>query len=1125
MKKIFFVVVVVTLALVSLAPVIPANAAPEMAGNGILECADPPIAPTAESSGECIDYGDYIEIEFSFSNTTSHHPSFLVQWGHSNEAVSNHYWFKVDVYQKVGNSQACLGTSTVPYVRRMLYEAVWFTPDTGFYNLMDVGNTDAQTCISTDDSFFYKPNNGLVGIKYTLYNEWGASVSWHGIVRISVVQDCTDYSDGNFVTLSEDVFEIDPTIENPQGIVGEQNPIDEQIYPTVANQYYRLYTYGKWNDGTNDKEDVAISWDGVTWEELPPGEPVCQVNLATGPVMGYVWYFIAESETFHIRANDDGMFADNTNGDPPLTYSMGISVLIYGANCESQFDYSEDDWVASVLVPSTSETGVLASSSLTAGYWYAIKISSGDWRDDGADPPRIDLEFSNPDPSLPLDPVFVDLADGSDLVWCQTEDGYITFVQAKSPKLYLRVNDAPGDFATNTGTVGVNIYQASFTRSEAACETVFERGQLISSGEVLAVQEGGKQFAYSVGSEALNANIGLEPGAWYYLETTGGAWWWKGSIHQDSAISYDMAVSEDGETWVSLADWERAECNIAIDALGHRGVYFQIPETANIEWFLRVDDTALWWNNAGSMGWNLYGASRLDVELSPGQACDFAWSDNPIRGGYIPATSEGEPLYLYPQGTATSSYYAIEILGNDYYWQEQTGGDPLYGMQISIDGGTTWSKFPEDYVGSLCTIQTGRNTVTFVKVVRGQDWKIRVDSSTFSDNLLGMGINIYAAEPGNTLDPWTSCFDDSSMFKINSLTYIPVKDEAGIYINGTNILTGGNEIQLLQPTETYKLQIEEGPWTNGEGASSYIAAISADNGQTWYAIDDQNNPNIICGDTDFTGQHRSIYFTVQAGQKWKIRVNDQAGKFNDNGGNLAYSLYSVYGDEDVPPVDVSIPPAVVNNVCTQPLIRPSSILEVSAWVNYARLGIQKYFAWCPQHTDILLALFNGLKSVEPFATISELATTMQSAKTEISSYNWSSEGEDFSILTKSPSESFQMFVEHTSAPQNNPWETGILDIRSFSNFEMPESYTACQEYLAPQTGARLAQGVCYASAIMLLTGASFWLQLILDIGIGLVLIKAWIGAAEEAIAMATGVALIKVPSGGGSATVEVVRRR
>lgn len=945
-----------------------------------------------------------------------------------------------------------------------------------------------------------------VTLRVSTASEGGASFSGYFILSpVPILSDCEE----NYLVLTSDTYEIYPDIEFPIGMVGDPEPVDEQIYPTVIGHVYRVEIGGgDWNDGTDDRRDVSISWDGTEWTPLSAVPSECTKVDEEGNIV--VVYIVAESETFHIRANDEPeQFADNFWSIPedPTTYTIGLTATQASPPCESQFAWDDDaDWVATVQVHGDNEPGVLATDELVQGEWYAIVVANGAWQDEGAPPDRYDMEFYNGPPEFAIfDVPYTDLTEGNQNVFCQSEDGKISFIQAKNLDLYLRVNDTPNEFDANTGVLGVNIFRATFTRTQQMCEMRFQRENLVSSGNVEATQEAGKVFAFALGTPEIHYGGALIPGAWYYLETTGGPWQWKGSIHQATGISYDMAVHDgrDDGDWMPLAEWDKSPCIVQLDGLGHLGVYFQIPEAAAVEWKLRVDDTDVWFNNGGSMSWNLYGAT--DLGLTPVDDCDYIYDpDHPVSGDWVSAKSEnGEWMQIYAGHT-----YALVLNGSEYYWQEEPEGPPLRDMQISNDDGRTWYDLPDGFGGTLCYMENGYDTTIFLRAGQGQNWKIRVDSESFSNNVGGMGYQLFEANPGDELDPWTSCFDGNVVYMLNSLTFIPVKDEEGIYINGTNILTGGNEIQLLQPTETYKLQIEEGPWTDGEGGNNHFdAAISADNGVTWYDLADKDNPNIICGDVDFVGQHRSVYFTVQEGQKWKIRVNDEEGEFTDNGGNLAYSLYSVSG-EDVPPVDITIPPEVVNNVCTEPLVRPTSILEVSRWVEYARLGIQKYFAWCPGHTDIIMALLKALTAKEPFATLNEGTGLVNNVKGEITAYNWSPDsGQDFSILDKSPSKSYQMFNQYVLSPvsSTSPWETGILDITDFENFTMPASYTSCQQYLAPQAGARLAQGVCYASAVMLLTGASFWIQLILDISIGIFCVRAFWRTIDDTVVMMTGV--------------------
>jgi hypothetical protein len=915
------------------------------------------------------------------------------------------------------------------------------------------------------------------------------------------VGDCED----QFMTLTSDTYEIIPTIELPLGPAG--SPADDQIYATLPDHVYRVeIAGGPWNDGTTDHTDVAVSWDGLVWTPFSELQMECSEQGPNGQTN--VGYIVAESETFYIRVNDaPAGFADNTNNPDPMTYTIGIAVEQAAPPCESQFTYDEQaDWLASVQVHSENEEGVLATTELITGEWYAIVVANGAWLDDGSPPDRHDMEYYNgPEEFALLSVPYTDLSGGNKNTWCQTGDGMVSYIQAKDISLYLRVNDPTGDFAANMGVLGVSIFHSTFTRTEQTCEMQFEKGALITSGSVNANQEGGKVFAFALGTSEVNYGGALIPGAWYYLETTGGPWEWKGATHSASGISYDMAI-DDSDGWVPLEEWGYGECNVPLDALGHRGVFFQIPQAASVQWKLRVNDSDVWFNNGGSMGWNIYGAT--DLGIVPVDECDYIYDpDHPVSGDWVSAKAEaGEWMQIY-----SGNIYAIVINGSDYYWQESAGGPQLRDMQISNNDGQTWSDLPAGFGGTLCYMTNGNDTTIFVRGGQNQTWKIRVKSTTFTDNVGGMEYALYASNPGDTIDPWTNCFDGNVATTLNTLTYIPVKDEVGVYINGTNILAGGSQIQLLQPTETYKVQIEQGPWTDGVGGKSYDADISADNGETWYAIDDRDNPNIICADTDFAGLHKSVYFTVAEGQKWKIRVGDEVSEFGDNGGNLGYSLYSMAG-ADVPPVDVGIPPPVVNNVCTQPIARPASILEVSKWVEYARLGVQKYFAWCPDHTNIIMALFNALKTREPFATLSEWNGLIKNVESEVHAYNWGADsGQDFSVLDKSPGQSFQMFEDHIFNPVSNssPWETGILDIESFENFEMPDAYTSCRAYLAPQAGQHLAQGVCYASSVMLLTGASFWIQIILDFGIAALCVKAFWGSVKSAVAMMTGVAIME----------------
>ena len=199
------------------------------------------------------------------------------------------------------------------------------------------------------------------------------------------------------------------------------------------------------------------------------------------------------------------------------------------------------------------------------------------------------------------------------------------------------------------------------------------------------------------------------------------------------------------------------------------------------------------------------------------ESCDFTYDPEQIHSlGYVAATSSsGVYLRMEP-----GFIYALKILGNQYWWNEYTGGADLYGVQISDDDGQTWTTL-EDYDGNLCYSYDGDDLTVYMNSTSGKLYKLRVDSSSFGDNVGGMGYEIYRASEGDNLDPWVACYDGLIFYPVNSFEWIPVKEE------------GGTRITPLKGGYQYKLEILNGPWTDGEGGSSYSAAISNDNGQTW----------------------------------------------------------------------------------------------------------------------------------------------------------------------------------------------------------------------------------------------------------------------------------------------------
>lgn len=425
-------------------------------------------------------------------------------------------------------------------------------------------------------------------------------------------------------------------------------------------------------------------------------------------------------------------------------------------------------------------------------------------------------------------------------------------------------------------------------------------------------------------------------------------------------------------------------CNVALDALGHRRIYFQVP-AGPLEWFLRVNDSSAFSNNGGYMAWNLYRA----IEVDPEDPSANAWID--CLAGY------------------DSAVYGIEGTGN----------------------------------------------------------------------------------------------------------FIPVKMDMGTYVKEANFDTSGD---VLSVGTQYILEINGGPWddddTDDVGGARFDAAISKDNGATWYPMDG-SAPGMDCISSTQDDRYVQIRFTVQDGEIWKIRVNDADGDFANNGGNLGYTLLTfqlINGG----PSGTAMQPA-----CDLPAMRPAlpTDLEdiglwlnyVAQWIDYVGVAIRQFFIFCPDEINAILGLYDVIKQKEPLASVIEAGQMMDDVRIEIESYDWDVEGVDTSIFSISSAAELEAIIKDHLFPdfeENSPWNGGdVLNVNDFKNGTWSAStyYNTCMTSFSGYLPPLIAQGVCFASANFRDTGASFWIQITIDISCIFAYIKLTKRPVQELIYMLTGV--------------------
>lgn len=1064
-----------------------------------------------------------------------YHIDWKVVWVGGNSTVDANFWINIPG----GGINTVWGPNSY-----LLDEGIDIPCGTNLDTSVCYGTFDGE--ISTDYLPRFFESDYTIGVNYAIDTNATAvtSLQLEYTVFFSLEpfdQNCAD----TYYVPQPESYPIDPAIETPLGSLGI--PADEQIYTTEIGKTYMIYVDNEWFDGSNPegKNDTAVSFDGVEWMNWSTFQwyAVC-VDAEPGRMEDFdlrIIYFTAQTTTLHIRAGDaTGDFADNTTNetDPLLhfEYTIGEALLLASEECGAAFTYDPDeDLLLSVNLLSTfagTQPVNNASESLhmQVGEWYAIEVASGNWHDAAVVEERIDMEhlFETLTGVQYNDGEFEDLNAEGQFVQCATTN--VIYVQAPAELLYLRVNDQDNNFANNTGALGINIYHTAYQRPDEVCELSFALDDLVRSDSVNAQQQNGKAMGIAVGSvltqqgqEENFFNLGLVPGAWYALETTGGPWGHLGPGRAPAPVHYSLAVAEteiaaanasttsgpisviDENAWGPLAEWERGVCNIETDKLGHRMVYFQVPVSTAVQFSLRVNDFEGWNTNTGEMSWNLYRA--IDMGPDDSGLCDYSYTEQlntsvlTVRADAVDGAFIGKDEGIgTPVGDYTpldpNTYYAIELLGEFWKWNEGPSEPWKTDMQLSFNNGSTWQDLPGG--GELCSLEDGENLVFFIHTPVSGDMKqirLRVASTTdFTDNGGSMGYNTYLAQAGPSIDNTDGCVTEGyTTTTLGPYTWIPVTDPSGIGVSSSSPTTP--EIAGLVPGNRYVLETSRGPWYDGETLNGsgnpwdkYSAQVSSDNGATWHAMDG-TNPDVTCWEYTSDFKYYKIEFTVQPGQVWRIRVADtESANFDDNTGNLAYTLKGM-----VLPSDTVVQGTFTLAGCNTPPIFPG-MLEIgdllnlgnyfAEWIDYSVGSMVSFFAWCPSNTDMVTMFAEDLQEKEPFAMLKEIRGILNDVKNEMNGYNWeNSTPEDYSILNKTPSQTTAMINQYVMGPlpDDSPWLGG--ELIDFSAPAPTQYYDNCNLALEEYVGPLLGKGVCFSSNWARNVGLMFYIQLLLDLGI------------------------------------------
>lgn len=637
----------------------------------------------------------------------------------------------------------------------------------------------------------------------------------------------------------------------------------------ISALYRRAFVTFIWNSGDYNNDNVSIKYtlsvNGHTEEiTIPCGNGFsgsCQyiaedeINPAWLPASGgFAW---SQSATWLVCGNC------TLNLVATFYFSLDSTT---SAPCEDQYQITST--LATTYVLATNDLG--NHHSITDTAWFQIETLGGPWNDGDGDSTRYDLELS-------FDQItWYDLGDIPSLT-CegQTIPNYTKAIfQSMSSDLYIRVNDS-GDFSDNSGAMGYRLSWLSNTGGPGACASNYAVGSLItySPGRILASAPYGDHIP--PWQSPMPGEYTLTPGNVYMLDITAPAW------HENGVDSYAAEMSHTGiypSTWYTLETHPDVLCWQPIGL--RQRIFFQ---AGSYEYYLRADDEdGVWSNNTLELTYNLYASTAL---TGTSTGCDEYALTNIIADYSHPAYQAGG-YDTAPTNNSidAGSWYAIEIITPPWmeYYDITLGpssGSPTYTAQANLSTIYTdqWFDF-EDFPVFSCveTNNTGRSTgywlaseSSVLPAIRARD-----ADGDWNNNIGDINYRLWSVSYGSPPDPCEGAYRIGETVISED---IPVSTESGRAIP----TTGYPELIAGQ---TYRLSTMYGPWDDGTD-SRYDAAISDDDGATWYNLPDY--PSALC-----TGglRYQVLYFTAQAGSEYKIRVNDTAGQFANNTGQLMYTL-------------------------------------------------------------------------------------------------------------------------------------------------------------------------------------------------------------------------------------------
>lgn len=433
-------------------------------------------------------------------------------------------------------------------------------------------------------------------------------------------------------------------------------------------RYYMIeISGGPWYDGQLPKWEVQISANnGTTWTDLKDfGESIIHPNCVVKTDNYHYRVMFASDGTvsYRLRVDDDAEnFVDNT-GFVLYEWSMINTSRMEQAGapepgaCDVRYSH-ETEPTGSITFLASSSSGVYVPGIAAVPLAIAIETVGGPWLNNGIGESQYDVALSD------------DNGVTWHLIWeyigeqCYQQSGdeshVLVYLNAIAGKQYkVRVFDEDGNFAANTGSMGINVYtQAANTMDQwTNCGDNYyglkpistsDSNKLKTSNVLLdlllmmvgftdpvseALAAAGAlidtaQHVSGIPSNLANGvlvNGQILTGQQYAIQIYGGPWYPDAS---DDTPHFDVELSDNnGVTWYDDPSLlPGMQCLLTVTPHNEEGyirLYFYAQPGAVYR--IRVADSTSYMDDHGSMDYALFQVTQQDVTLyTPGQVDDWA---------------------------------------------------------------------------------------------------------------------------------------------------------------------------------------------------------------------------------------------------------------------------------------------------------------------------------------------------------------------------------------------------------------------------------------------------------------------------------------------------------------------